>query len=1600
MINQQTLELYVYIDGINDVPFWSYNYQDFVLANGEQFVTSDGKVFNVRILNENIIIHAFTYNAQRMGAAPTITTTIKYSECLDELFSEKVYAIFNGERYFLSATPSSSYSKDEIMYKHEATFVSERIALENIYFYDVVTKDADVDKPVSNSSDFSFFGDIVQFAERMNHSLSRANLDYAVVIDEGITSEEKLLTIENKFFSEVLQEVYNTYDLPYYFAGKEIHIGYTTNAISEVFRYGDSDALVSISKSNTNNRTINRVTGMGSEDNIPYYYPNNSPKGELIAKVDDKNEGVHDENVTIINPLKFANTIEESQEIRYIENAAVSLDNIRHTQSVNGDGKGTPQSFDIHFTSTLSQGGTFESLEFANSEFVIYSTEDISNVENSLLTFVPRIYDMEREWWAGPNEEGLDINERVIPSFLRNIELELNIWYKDGRHERKIIARSYNEKIEFDTNGTLISEHVDTDVIDFYVPSNVDHIKFVFRARYRNHGWTHSKLVGRWDIGVQSESYWTYNNNIVKLEDLGLEINTQPKHGDVIMQVVNRYIQPQKNLMPPIYRKSLGDERFYNAKNNEYEIPNDEGATSGLLYEFENEYNGYNPKEQIVQFEEIKPSIKEVLNDQGLRIDMFSEFAYDEDDNDETFENENGAIEYRHPYFFAKLRKLDFNLFDHAIDDGEMTISMTSGHCGGCEFLIAVDEDSKKNTVQVYLHDTTDENGIFHAAGTLQRDAQGNVLCGGITNVGSGVTEQDIQQDTINNEVWIALKKDKDTYGVLMPHAGDMADNEDSIRPKSCSSPSVNDGDTFVILNISLPQRYILAAEEKLRQQLIHYMWENNTEKFSFAIKFSRIFFAEHPSILNDLDENSRITIEYDGVQHTLYVSSITYKATEDAVLPEITVELKDELSVSKNAIQKATAQVKAELYQTLYGIDVIAQGSQVFLRKDRPDTANQPITFKEITNLEGGATLDKKMASPDYFEGVKGFALRKDENGNWHLETDYINARKKFTAKEVEIQKVYHISGAQIKSAASMVCTRVDDIGNAYRCWFDTVDDEGNVIYNQFVAGDQAYVRTFNLVTDSEGNTTNHFYWRLVESVDDNSIVLSKLDCAEGSTIPMVGDHIVQLGYQGNDRPERQVAVIDAGAGESAPYYRQYVGINSFALPEPETQLKPNDNILTGRVTIKEGSILSGAVEVYDNDVVVAGINGSDTDSNYAMDDDTLMIFAGANGVGNAKDANFRVTKSGKVVAKEAHIEGTINATSGTFDNGEFTNAKVSGEVNATSGTFRNGTFNNVTINGSVASPLQAYNGTILRVERKAITGYLALRRNITKDKTILGVKYYAWANIAADSVYYTRTTDIGVGFTSFYTLGLNGNAVIAATNLTVILIENAMIGNNGLEKHDNLAIPVDSTKRQFSSEELDWSISSSGRVVRFINAPFNGAESVGYAKLNAPSGKYFFEDGEQYSSIIFSNETIELFGYGDDSEFYGWIVLNRKSVSTNSTYGSPLNVIYQGVIRGGKVTKIWTPSVNYAQMNILPPTWSGGVLSIPYHDAYRGLHDTNNWEVIVTNGVVKAKNIGTTTSDSGKNWNTIRVQIDVLSGAENILFQVISTADWFEMP
>ncbi|MGN0929171.1 MAG: hypothetical protein ACI4N3_00850, partial [Alphaproteobacteria bacterium] len=313
---QSRIELFVYVDGVNDIPFYGVDYIDFIDSNGDTFTTSDGEIFNVWSLNEQITIGEFKYSATRMGGAPTITFNLYYKECLDKFWgSMKVYGIFDNEKFFLKQIPTSSISSDNFNYVHNVELVSERIVLDNVYFFDVTTNEIiGDDKPVSNGSSFSFYGDIHQFVKRLNSSLAYTGLSkdgWKVIDNQSINTDELLVSFSDKSFTQAAQEIFNTYKVPYYFKGKELIIGFSNNVIETVFKQKNEEQLLSITKTNANYKWVNKVTAIGSSDNIPYYYPNNSPKGVIAA------ECSNGKNAVIINSELYSNKIKVGGEIEY-----------------------------------------------------------------------------------------------------------------------------------------------------------------------------------------------------------------------------------------------------------------------------------------------------------------------------------------------------------------------------------------------------------------------------------------------------------------------------------------------------------------------------------------------------------------------------------------------------------------------------------------------------------------------------------------------------------------------------------------------------------------------------------------------------------------------------------------------------------------------------------------------------------------------------------------------------------------------------------------------------------------------------------------------------------------------------------------------------------------------------------------------------------------------------------------------------------------------------------------------------------------------------------------------------------------------------------
>lgn len=908
------------------------------------YVASDGTTRTFPEGNyEQAELHDFTVNKTRMGGAPTITATLEYPTCLDGEWGrvchfDDVYVVFNGERYYMKSTPQSSKSNDKLFYKHDLTFVSERSVLETTYMIDDLENQTQ-NIILSNNTQITFFGDIAQFVERINQSMYFSGIGdtcvynngqlvdidqrtpngdgFYVVVDSTVTNtDEVLVTLSNNTIADALKELFDKWGVPYYFTGRIIHVGDyeavtdadyavggvlgagVNNGVLVPYEYGQPNSVLQISKNNGTKQIYNRCSGTGSEDNIPYYYPNPTPSGTIHLEVNEMQGSTLDaSDLTINSYIKFSN-LGVNDALVWTQKTTDVSENVSPQKEFYFNGRRVE--FQVPQPPLVPPPG--------------YQAEPApvkQELEYGLESKEFPIYD------GGGNITGYETRYRFIPTtatlavrvFLQKPYYKLHFDFSTECptdvewefREQGGVIRFLGEGTAFEYEGNALQEGTYT--LSFqktYTPSDQNWYLLgslpsrIVQVSVANlvedaDGW-----LGWYG---DNQQLWVLLSSgmAVNLADYGLLLanGVTLVDGDSIVKVVDKWVTPQEKLMPYCYRLSDGRKKFYPAKNyplydtTDYdpdlgdddsqgdEINNDNYLDENdNYYVFDNPYRRMKQKEHIYDFQDIKPTIEGMTNQFGVRIDMVEEFAYDLNDDNSGYFDENGNFNFNHPYFFALLRPTStFDLFEQAIEEGKMTIAFTSGQCAPCEFEIAVDKDTQKNLVQI------DEN-----TGNLVRDAEGDVICGRK----EAVAPQNYQQHTITQRVWVALKKDTSTYGEssVMP----FNDGTVTIRPKACTDYYTDDGDTFVILHIEMPQAYVEAAEQRLTKEIIKQMNADNGEKFNKSLKYSKVYLGENQDLIDILNENVKVQARYNGITKDYFVSSYSYRVQTTNPIPEINI--------------------------------------------------------------------------------------------------------------------------------------------------------------------------------------------------------------------------------------------------------------------------------------------------------------------------------------------------------------------------------------------------------------------------------------------------------------------------------------------------------------------------------------------------------------------------------------------------------------------------------------------------------------------------------------------------------------------------------------
>lgn len=900
---------------------------------------------------EQAELHDFTVNKTRMGNAPTITATLEYPYCLDEEWGrvchfDDVYVVFNGERYYLKATPPSSKSNDKLFYKHDLTFVSERSVLETTYMIDDLENQTQ-NIILSNNTQITFFGDIAQFVERINQSMYFSGIGdtcvydtsttpptinplprtpngdgFYVVVDSTVTNtDEVLVTLSNNTIADALKELFEKWGVPYYFTGHIIHVGdyeavtdadYAVggvlgagvdNGVLVPYEYGQPNSVLQVSRANSTKQIYNRCSGTGSSDNIPYYYPNPTPSGTIHLEVNEMPGSTLDaSDLTINSYLKFSN-LGVNDALVWVEKTQAVQDEVSPQKEFFFNGNKVE--FQVPNPPLVPPPG-YQATPAPVPQELVYNIESKTEPVYDGQGYITGNRTLYR---LTPTVATLSVRVRLQNPYYKlnfdfSTECATDVEWECLEQGGLIRFTGVGRSFEYEGNALDDGSIYTLSISKTYTPSDMNWYELGDSFPTRTIQVSVANLVSDADGWLgwygEDQKLWVLQSSgaSVRLEDYGLVLDGSATlvDGDSIVKVVDKWVTPQEKLMPYCYRLSDGKKKFYPALN--YPMPVSEHTPdpdlgdsvslmtgnvendnykdeSSVYYGFDNPYRRLKQKEHIYDMPDIKPSIEGMTNEDDQRVDMFEDFVYDDNDDNSGYFDKNGNWNFNHPYFFAKLRPTDsFNLFEQAIDESKMTIAFTSGNCAPCEFEIAVDKETQKNLVQI---DTT--------TGLPVKDADGDVICG---RKGSVVPQNNSQQETKYTWTWIALKKDTSTYGEssVMP----FNDGTVTIRPKACTDINSNDGDTFVILHIEMPQAYVEAAEQRLTKEIVKQMNADNGEKFNKSLKYSKVYLGDNQDLIDILNENVKVKARYNGVTKDYFVSSYSYRIQPTSPIPEINI--------------------------------------------------------------------------------------------------------------------------------------------------------------------------------------------------------------------------------------------------------------------------------------------------------------------------------------------------------------------------------------------------------------------------------------------------------------------------------------------------------------------------------------------------------------------------------------------------------------------------------------------------------------------------------------------------------------------------------------
>lgn len=243
---------------------------------------------------EGCVLRKATYESSAMSLGDRITGDVIYEDNMLALNMDE-YILYEGVKFFIVNPPTivreglvSDNGDLKGMTKYSFEFYHPMYMLSNLPFSDVAVS-VDEKRYLSESRNFYWIGKIADFITKLNKNLE--DTEWIVTLSSSVDAEKReelseVLSFDNNTIADALKTSYDTWNLPYtissinngeehYSSGKRflITIGEPSNEIPYTFRFGQGLGLKNNSATPKNNKIITRIAGYGSEDNIPFGYP-------------------------------------------------------------------------------------------------------------------------------------------------------------------------------------------------------------------------------------------------------------------------------------------------------------------------------------------------------------------------------------------------------------------------------------------------------------------------------------------------------------------------------------------------------------------------------------------------------------------------------------------------------------------------------------------------------------------------------------------------------------------------------------------------------------------------------------------------------------------------------------------------------------------------------------------------------------------------------------------------------------------------------------------------------------------------------------------------------------------------------------------------------------------------------------------------------------------------------------------------------------------------------------------------------------------------------------------------------------------------------